>query len=120
MKHSLLSLSSLIGAGFYNSDGSTIGVLHDVIGSKDSGKFTYFIVSVDVDFDSVLYAVHHSYFYLREPGGELTYSPKIGNDHVHFPPLPNRYDELDIGDQRAFRTYLKMHSVQASHRSDND
>lgn len=120
MKHSLLSLSSLIGAGFHNPDGSLVGVLHDVIGSKDSGKFTYFMVSINMDPDSLLYAVHHSYFYLREPAGELTYSPKIGNDHVHFPPLPDRYDDLRVGDQGAFRAYLKMNSVTASHRSDND
>lgn len=126
MNNLIFSLAATLAAPVYSTRGQEIGRLADVICNKDTGRVTYFLVSVDppdanINSRAPRYAVHHSYFYFAQGERQLTYSPKLGNEEQYFfVELPADYDGDDVQTITEFNAYLLVHANVGGHRTDND
>ncbi|MBB4079052.1 sporulation protein YlmC with PRC-barrel domain [Lewinella aquimaris] len=125
MENPIFSLSAIIGSEIKSTAGTDIAILEDIICNKDNGKITYLILSPHgkeaSSEETLLFAVHHSFFYFDTAVESLTFNAKIGKaDHSFFLDLPGQYGDTEVEDVSSFSRYLSTYSAVAGHRSDND
>lgn len=118
MPTSLFSVAGYLNQKVFTPNGSTVGILVDIVGDEATGKFTYFIVEGKQD---KLYAIHHSYFYQLTSPPSLVLDQGLGNsDYDFFIDLPVIYNETQI---YTFTDLLELEApslVTAEHRSDDE
>jgi len=119
MHHLIFSISSLLNRELQTPEGLNVGVLHDIICNKDSGKITYLILKTHSP--ERLFALHHSFFYLGEEEDEIIFDQKIGReDHVFYLDLPKNYAKTIVLKYNDFLHMVLPDLTAAGHRSDNE